>query len=275
MAKSQKIASKYINEIIIGIIVLLTYVPALIWMWDRWFARDSYYSHGILVPFVTAFLIWQKKDVLSKIKAEPSHWGMKLFTFGLAVHLVSAMFQVYFSSGFSMILVLMGLVLHFYGTKMLKEILFPLSFLIFMVPLPMVAITNLSFRLKLMAANIAVGVLEGMRIESIQQGSTIIMHHAHVVVDDVCSGLRSLISLTALSAIFAYFTKAAMWKRIVLFLSAIPIAVITNVVRIVFLAAISEIWGTQYATGFTHDFSGFLVFFLAFVLLFSVGKAIE
>jgi len=260
---------------IVGIFVLLIYVPSFLWMWDRWFARDSYYSHGILIPFVTAFLIWQKRDVLKKIKPETSPWGLRLFFLGIAIHLLSALFRVYFSSGFSMIIVLLGLTLHFYGAKVLKEILFPISFLAFMIPLPMVVITNLSFRLKIFAAQISVVALNDMRLYCVQHGSAIVLRHAYVIVEDVCSGLRSLITLMALGSIFAYWMKSSILKKIILFLSTIPIAVITNVGRIIFLAFVSEIWGTQCAMGPIHEASGIIIFLGAFCLLYVVQKVIE
>jgi len=259
----------------VGILMVLIYVPSFVWMWNRWFARDSYYSHGVLVPLVTVFLIWQKKDILKKIKPETSAWGLRLFFIGIAIHLFSAFFRVYFSSGFSMIIVLLGLVLHFYGPKMLRELLFPISFLAFMVPLPMVVITNLSFRLKIFATQIAVKVLNDMGLFCVQHGSTIVLRHAYVIVEDACSGLRSLITLMALGSIFAYGMQSSFLKKIFLFVSTIPIAVISNVGRIIFLALVSEIWGTSYATGPLHEASGIIVFFGAFCLLYVVQKMME
>ncbi len=276
MAKSQgPTMTNIFQKWMVGIFVLLIYVPSFLWMWDRWFARDSYYSHGILIPFVTAFLIWQRRDVLKKIKPETSPWGLMLFFLGIAIHLLSSLFRVYFSSGFSMIIVLFGLILHFYGSKVFKEVVFPISFLAFMVPLPMVVITNLSFRLKIFAAQIAVVALNDMRLFCVQHGSTIVMRHAYVVVDDVCSGLRSLITLMALGGLFAYWMKSSFLKKTILFLSTIPIAVIANVGRIIFLASISEIWGIKYAMGPLHETSGFIVFFGAFCMLYVVQKMIE
>lgn len=276
MAKSQDILRKFYREILVGLLVLTVYIPTFIWMWDRWFARDSYYTHGLLIPFISGYLIWQKRKALSEIEIKSSAWGMRLFVLGLLIHLISALFQIYFTSGFSLIVVLIGLVLHFYGSKVLRIVLFPLCFLVFMVPLPMVLIANISFQLKLLAAKISVYVLNNqMRLPCIQDGSTILMRHAQVVVDDVCSGLRSLISLTALGSLFAYWMKGGMIKRSIVFLSTIPIAVLTNVIRILILASVSEIWGTNYARGFLHEFSGFLVFGLAFLLLYIVEKTIE
>lgn len=269
MAKSQKAV------ILSGILLFLMYLPSFIWMWDRWFARDSYYSHGILIPFVTIFLIWQKRGILSKIKTESSPWGLRLLFLAVAIHLLSSLFRVYFTSGFSIIIALFGLVLHFYGSKMLKELLFPISFLVFMVPLPMVIIANISFRLKIFAAHIGVNVLNQMGLTCTQQGSAIVMRHAYVVVDDVCSGLRSLITLMALGSLFSFWMKSTPIKKTLLFLSTIPIAVLTNVMRIIFLAFVSEVWGAKVATGHLHDISGFIVFAGAFCLLYLTQKMIE
>ena len=263
------------QQIIAAVLFFITYIPTLIWMWDRWFTRDTYYSHGILVPFVTGFLIWQKKEELRAIPHELSAWGLRFILIGIGIHTISSLLRVYFKSGFSMLLVLMGLILYFYCDKVLSKLLFPILFLSFMIPLPMVVITNISFQMKIFAAQLATILLNNMRIPAIQDGSMIKMRHTYVMVDDVCSGLRSLISLTALGSIFAYWMRSGIFKKILLFLTTIPIAIITNVFRILFLSSVSEIWGPQYATGFLHDLSGFMVFGLAFVLLFAVGKLLE
>ena len=263
------------TEFLLAGMFILTYIPTSLWMWDRWFARDSYYSHGILIPFVSGFLVWQMRDELAAIKPRRSPWGMPLIITGLCVHLMSSLLRVYFTSGFSMLVVLSGLVLFFYGSKTLKKITFPVAFLIFMIPVPLVVITNISFKMKIFAAQIATAALNSMGLEAVRSGSVLKMQHTYVVVDDICSGLRSLISLTALGSIFAWWMKGPMPKRILLFCSTIPIAIATNVLRIVFLSFVSEVWGSQYATGFVHDFSGFMVFALAFVLLYAVGKVLE
>jgi exosortase len=267
---------KYNDELTVALLLGLAYIPTFIWMWDRWFARDSYYSHGILIPFVTGYLIWTQKDELKRLVPSSSPWGLRIFLLGVGLHLISAIFHIYFSSGFSFVVILIGLILHFFGKDILMKVLFPVLFLIFMVPLPMVLVANISFKLKVFAAQLAANILNNhLRIPCLQDGSTIRMQHTQVIVDDVCSGLRSLISLTALGAIFAYWIKANPWKKAIVFLSTIPIAVITNAMRIVLLSSVSEIWGAQYATGLFHDISGLVVFALAFVLLFVVVRLLE
>ena len=244
-------------------------------MWNRWFTRDSYYSHGILVPVVSGYLIWQKQNELRAVHLRRSPWGFRLIILGILFYIISSMFRVYFTAGFSMLIVLWGLILHFYGPEVLRKILFPVFFLVFMMPLPSVAIVNISFNMKIFAAEIAERILTHMGLEAVRDGSLIKMQHAYVIVDDVCSGLRSLISLMALGSIFAYWMKGRVCKRLLLFATSIPIAVITNVCRVVLLASISEIWGPKYATGFTHDISGLLIFALAFIMLYIEGKLIE
>ncbi|HPN57310.1 MAG TPA: exosortase/archaeosortase family protein [Candidatus Omnitrophota bacterium] len=271
----KRVIKNHAQPLTAAMIFLLAYTPTLMWMWSRWFATDSYYSHGILIPFVSGYLIWQKKAELQVMPVKESRLGMPLIVAGILLYLFSALFRINFSGGLSMFVVIFGMILHFYGMAILKKILFPIAFLIFMFPLPEVAIVNISFRMKIFAAEIAEKLLNQMGILAKRNGSIIMMRHAQVVVDDVCSGLRSLISLTALGSIFAFWLNGPAWKRVVLFLTTIPIAIITNVCRVVFLATVSEIWGPESAVGFIHDASGFLIFALAFVLLLGVSKAIE
>jgi exosortase len=260
---------------ILSLLFILAYFPTMQWMWERWFAYDSYYSHGILIPLITIVLIIQKRDLLKSMKPQPSFGGIWVFAIGITVHLVSILFRVYFTSGFSMIIVLAGFVLCVYGKKILKEILFPIIFLSFMIPLPLVAIVNISFQLKLLSAKMAAIMLNVINIPAIQEGSYIRMSHASVVVDDVCSGLRSLIALLALGALFAYWMKSGKIKKTILFFSSIPIALITNMFRIMALAMISEFFGVQYITGTIHIIFGMLVFIGAFFILSRLEKLLE
>jgi exosortase len=257
------------------ILLLLAYTPIILWMWERWFAPGSFYSHGILVPLVSTYLIFDKIDVLKKIPYEPSPWSFRLFILGIIVYWASAIMHVYFTAGFSLLFVASGLVLHFFGKKALQEIWFPLFFLVFMIPLPLILVAAISFKLKILAAKLATFMLNHLNLPAFQLASIIKMKHTYVVVEDACGGLKSLISLTSLGALFAYQLKSGLFKKTILLLSAIPIAVITNAFRIVFLAAVGEIWGVLYVQGILHDISGYLVFAFAFLLLFTIEQIFE
>ncbi len=272
MLQTKALIRDHQRELLVFVFLLAAFFPTMLWMWDRWFADNSYYSHGILIPVISAFLIWKKRAVLKKIPVKPSHWGFELFSAGVILYWASAILHVYFTSGFAMIIILAGLILYFYGERTLKEIRFPVLFLAFMVPMPIILVAFVCFKLKIIAAHLATLVLNLMGLPALQQSSLIMMSHSYVEVEDSCGGLRSLISLAALGSIFAYRLKLRLSKKILLFASAIPIAVVTNALRIVFLAAVGEIWGTQYTQGFLHGLSGYMVFIFAFLMLFTVKK---
>jgi exosortase len=273
MANREMSIKKHRAEILVGILFLISYTPIIIWMAERWFSENSYYSHGILIPLVSFLLVWERRDSLKNLPYVPSAWSFRLFIFGIIIYWLSAILHIYFSASFSMLLILASLILHFYGKVTFRYVLFPLLFLVFMIPLPLIVVAAISFKLKLIAAQLATWMINGLHVPAVLwEASLIKMKHSVVVVEDACGGLRSLISLTALGAIFGYRMRGTLTKKIIIFFSAIPIAVVTNAIRIVFLSLIGEIWGSQYTEGFLHSFSGSLVFAFAFLFLFAFKK---
>jgi len=272
-----KIAVKqeYVKSAIITALLLLIYSPTIWWMIDRWNAKDSYYSHGFLVPVVSLYVLWLKRDKLFSIKSKPLALGLWLLAAGLIIHMLSAFFRVYFTSAFSSLLVIVGLVLYFSGVQMLRETLFAILFLIFMIPLPLIAIVGITFKLKLFAAYWANKIVNALGVRAVLDGSVIKMQHTQVIVEDVCSGLRSLISLLALGTIIAYLSKLSRLKKVIVFFAAGVMAIIANIVRIVFMALTSEIYGAKFTEGFLHTLSGLIVFVVAFAGLMIVVKELE
>ncbi len=260
---------------VLGVLVLIAYIPAFQWMLNRWGAKDTYYSHGYLVPFISAFIVWLKRKELAKLSIKPEISGWILFVLGLLIHAIGTRFRVSFASGFSLVIVLVGMVLLLLGKDWLKKLSFPISFLLFMIPLPSVLIASMSFKLKIFAAQASTVILRSIGIPAMREGSLIRTLHARLMVEDPCSGIRSLIALIALGALAAYFSDMSRIKKTLLFLSSIPIAVGTNIIRIVSLAAVSEIYGEKYATGIFHDTMGILVFIFAFLGLMLVQKLLE
>lgn len=256
-------------------LILIAYIPTFIWMVDRWIVKDTYYSHGFLVPFISIFIAWLKKEELFKLKIKPSNSGWLFFIAGITVHAISALLRIYFSSGFSLLLVLVGLVLLFFGKEFLKQLMFPILFLVFMIPLPLVAIANISFKLKMFAAYLSTIIINKLGVPAIREGSIIKTMHSYLVVEDPCSGIRSLIALIALGALMAYFSNISKTKKAILFLSSVPIAISTNIIRIVALSLASEMYGAKFATGLFHTTMGILVFVFAFLGLLLIAKVLE
>lgn len=264
-----------IKLLTISLLTIIAYIPTFIWMIDRWMEKDTYYSHGFLVPFISAFIIWLKKDNFSKLKIKPLNSGWIFFIIGMSIHAISALWRVYFSSGFSLILVLIGLVLLFLGKDFLRQLMFPILFLFFMIPLPLVVIANISFKLKIFAAAISTKIINGLGVPAIRDGSIIRTMHSYLVVEDPCSGIRSLIALIALGALMAYFSNISKTKKAILFIFSIPIAISSNIIRITSLSLASEMYGAKLATGLFHTVMGVLVFVFAFLGLLLIGKVLE
>lgn len=267
--------NELVKLIALSILVMVAYMPTFKWMIERWSVKDTYYSHGFLVPFISIFILWLKRDKLKSLKIKPVNSGWIFFIGGLLVHIIANFFRVSFVSGFSLIVVLIGLVLLLLGKNYLREFMFPILFLTFMIPMPELAIANLSFRLKIFAAQISTFVVNKLGVPAIREGSVIRTMHSQLMVEDPCSGIRSLISLIALGALMAYFSNISKTRKTILFLSSIPIAISTNVIRIAALTLVSEVYGQQYATGWFHNTMGILVFVFAFVGLSVVGKLLE
>lgn len=257
------------------LLALVAYLPTLQWMYERWMAKESYYGHGFLIPIVSAVIIWQRRDALKKINISRDWMGLYIVAGCILVHIICASLRVYFISGFSFVFLLYGLVIFFFGREMARKLTFPIFFLLTMVPLPLVLISNMTVKLKLFAAQCATFVLNHIGFPSIRDGSVIRMPYSFIAVEAPCSGLRSLIALLTLGLIFAYAARASYAKKTVLFLSSVPIAIATNVVRIVLLASVNDLYGEKAAMGLFHDFTGFLVFALAFGGLYGVSRWVE
>ena len=266
------------NYLKIGFVALVTavmYIPTFIWMWGRWFKEESYYSHGILIPVAVVFLVLFKKDELKEVRSQIFKPGLFLIILAVLVHLVSAWMKVYFTSGFSLILLILGLVLYLLGPVFFRKLLYPILFLIFMVPMPMVLVTNLTVKMKLFVAETATLLLNNLGIPAMRDGSMIRTIHSYMMVEAPCSGLRSLISLLALGALVAYFMNTKTIKKWALVFLSVPIAISSNIFRVTLLTAAAEIYGGDFAMGWFHDFSGFLLFFVALIGLMIAKKALE
>lgn len=260
---------------LVALCLFVIYRDTLGWCIQRWQAPGSYYSHGFLIPFVVGFLVWRKLKKLGEITPRPSWTGLFLLLTGLIVHLLSAILRVYFPSGFSLLLVLFGLVLFLLGRETTRELSFPLAFLVFMLPLPSVLVDTLAFKTKLLASEVAVRFLQFSGLSVVREGSFVQTPHSILLVGDPCSGLRSLISLLALGALVVYLMKTSRAKKLFILMSTIPVALFCNWIRVVALILVSEIYGSEVAGGFFHDASGIFLFLLALGCFFAIRRGVD
>lgn len=263
--------------ILISVALIGIYFSTFKWMIALFTHHDSNYSHGFLIPIVCLWLVWQMQDELKNIQISSSKAGFWLLICGLAIHLGALCFKIDFISAISIIICIVGIIVYLFGWKMMRALLFPVGFLFFMIPFPDVFTIFLTYKLKMLSIHGAVVAVNTIGIPCVSEGAKIILPDTFLEVGAPCSGIRSLISLLALGALFAYLLNISMIRKGIVFLSTIPIAIFSNVVRLVLLCLVAHIYGKEASLpgSFFHDFAGFLVFVIAFACLYGIGGLVS
>jgi exosortase D (VPLPA-CTERM-specific) len=235
-------------------------------MWGWWVELPEY-SHGMLIPPVAAFLIWQQKDRLERIDFGGSWWGVALVLLGGILLVLGQFATIYVLVQYAYLVTLFGLVLAFTGPRAFRLLAVPLLILLFMIPLPQFVLANLSTKLQLLSSQLGVWLIRLFGISVFNEGNVIDLGSYKLQVAEACDGLRYLFPLMTLGFLMAYFYKGAMWKRVLLFLSSIPITVFMNSFRVGTIGVMVEHWGISMAEGFLHEFQGWAVFMASAVLM--------
>ncbi len=257
-------------SLLIGGLVIFLYQEVLWGMGSDW-NNNPDYSHGFLVPLLSVYFIWERWNVLTEETPSPSIWGLGLLFFGLFSLVVGLIGAELYVQRASLIVVLSGLVLLILGWKYLWLLSLPIGFLVFMIPLPAIVVNTIAFPLQLFAAETATFCLFSLGIPVLREGNLIMLAHTTLEVAEACSGLRSLLSLLALGTVYGYFSQNVLWKRWMLVILSIPIAIVANAARVSGTGILAHYFGEEAAEGFYHTMEGWLVFVVAFVLLFLCG----
>ncbi len=265
---------KLIGPGIVAALFILLYYPTLEWMGNAWLHADNY-SHGFILLPVIALIIWTRRRDLEEKQPYPN--GIWLFVAGLALYIVGFLQLDNFISACSLFLTLPGLILFFRGFKALRTLAFPIFLLVFMIPLPWM--DRIGFWLQSFAARSSAWIVDSvMGVDVVRTGSEIKLVNAEDVafkVDLACSGMHSLIALLALAAIFAYILKGSFVRKAILFLFAIPVAILANLVRLVTIILIGNQWGEGAATGFYHDAASPFLFLVAIIVMVLIAKLLR
>ncbi len=235
-------------------------------LWTTWTTNDNY-SHGPLVPAVAALLIVVRRRRLAAIPIRGSWLGLPLLALGCAVEVVGQRSDVFTLQGWSLIIVLTLL-----GRAWTRALAFPLGFLVFMLTFPPLIVNQLSFALKEVTVRFAQHAAETLGATLLRDGMTIYLAGGELRVENPCSGLRSLLALLATGALFAGLQHGGGWRRLVLFLAAVPVAMAANAIRITALILVGHYVGVPAAGGLVHDVSGYVLYAIALGALLGVRR---
>jgi len=250
------------------------YYPVLARLaWDWW--NDPEASHGPLVPAFSLYLLWRTRQKWSCLPRKPSWFGLAVIVGALALLMTGVLGVEFFLSRSSFVFLLAGLTISFLGWAHFRAFLFPWAFLFLMIPIPAIVFNQIAFPLQLVASKFAGAMLELVGVPVLREGNIIQLSNTSLEVAEACSGIRSLLSLITLAVIYGYFLETRIHRRVIFAVAAVPIAVVANGLRVVGTGALAHFWNPEKAEGFFHTFSGWLIFVIAMLMLFSVDSLLR
>ncbi|WP_027157032.1 VPLPA-CTERM-specific exosortase XrtD [Methylobacter luteus] len=241
------------------LLLLIAFAGGLEELVSRWEKQEEY-SHSYILPFITLYFIWQRKNLIQQSAFSPSWMGFGIVLLALVVFLVGEISALYILIQYAFIAVLMGIALAIMGWPALKPVIVPILLLIFAIPLPYFLEASLSANLQLLSSKFGVSFIRWCQIPVYLEGNIIDLGSYKLQVVEACSGLRYLFPLMSLGFICAYMYNTVFWKRALVFLSTIPITLFMNSFRIAMIGVLVDNWGSSMAEGFLHDFEGWVVF---------------
>jgi len=257
-----------------GILLIACYAPVLYGLVHQW-ATDEDMGHGFFVPAVAGFIAWKRREELISLKPVPNYWGLALVVFGAIQMMLGTLGAQIFIARTAFLVSLVGAVLFVGGTRTLKILAFPLFLLVFMFPIPAIIYSRITLPLQLFASSVAETVLNFIGTPVLRDGNVLeLANGQRLSVVEACSGIRSLLSLSFLSLIYAYFFDHKVWMRWVLLVATIPIAIAANASRVTLTGLISE-YRPDLAQGFFHTLEGWVLFIVALVLLVAFHQLIN
>jgi exosortase len=257
------------RAVTLAALLALVYARTAAGLWNTWTTNDNY-SHGPLVPLTALALVWLRWGKLRALPVEPTAHGLWLVAFGCVMHVLGVRSDLFALQCWSLLPVLFGMSLAFFGPAVTRMLAFPIGYLGFMLTFPPVVMNTLNFALKELAVNASVHGAQAVGVTLRRVGMQLYFTSGELRVENPCSGLRSLLALLATGTLFAYFQRGGAWRRGAVMLAAIPIALVGNIARLFLLLVAADRRGVVWATGHFHDVTGYVLYAVALGLLLAL-----
>ncbi|HEX8148911.1 MAG TPA: exosortase [Pyrinomonadaceae bacterium] len=288
-------AERVWKPLVIAAAVVFAYWAVLARLGRFWW-EDENYSHGLLIPFVIGYIVWTERGRLASFARRPrAFWGAAAVVSALMMLWVGTAGAELLTQRTSLVLLLAGLVVYFHGWRLLRALSVPLLLLLLAIPVPTIVFNKVAFPLQLFASRCAVWAMRLFDIPVLREGNVIELYPLgstttkKLEVVEACSGIRSLMTLVTLAVVFAYFTsppdeggeggprpgRFRALRAVLIVLAAVPIAIATNAARVSGTGVLARYYGTEVADGFFHEFSGWVIYVVAFLLLFAFGWLLD
>lgn len=265
----------YRYELLLALILLTglysAIMPEMVMDWYR----DDNYSHGFLVPLISGYFLRERWIKLKTTPSKPSSIGLVVIVYAILQLMAASLGNEYFTARSSLVVLIAGMVLFFFGTKVFALTRLPILYLLFMVPLPFIIYDAIAFPLKRFVTWISVEFMQALHLTVVREGNIIMFPSTTLEVADACSGIRSLVSILAISTAFAFFLRISPAKRWIIVCSAIIFAIATNALRVIITGILANFHGAAAAQGFFHEFAGMAVFGLAITMLAALGLVLQ
>jgi len=239
---------------------------------DWW--NDDNYSHGFLIIPIALYFVWERRAALKEAAEKPSMWGLAVVVGSIAMLLAGTLGSELFLPRVSILGILAGATVYLFGWNHLRILILPIAFLLLMIPIPSIIFNQIVFPLQLLASRFGENTLIACQIPILREGNVLHLANTSLEVAEACSGIRSLITLLTMGIVVGYLFDSRIWVRIVLAVGTVPIAIAANGIRVAGTGIAAHFYGAEAAEGFSHTFSGWIIFIAAFIMLFILYRII-
>lgn len=250
--------------------LVVLYGPTVAWLFDRWTMSVWHHAHGLFIPPIVGYFAYQELKPLAHLPAGSSAWGFLFLMPALALHALDAGMHTQLLSAAALLLALPGLSLLLLGVRRTRAIAFPLAFLAFALPIPLAFTEQIHWQLRQVVTFVTAAAVPWLGIPVFVEGTTLHLARGALQIADACSGFSTLYASIAVACLVAYSTPSP-GRRALVLLSAVPLAIGANLLRVVGLVLLVVWYGSEMLDTFLHPLSGMLTFALALPIIFWLG----